>query len=131
MTSFTKLVLPLLLFATCIILCNGVHIQIINELDPPTSLDLHCKSKDDDLGPTVLSPHGSYSFKFMPNFFKTTLFFCKVVFGGSVHHFDAFDRDRDSFFYGYWKIRQGGPCKQEKAVPSEKASPEECIAWKN
>lgn len=53
-----------------------VKVQITNDMDPSTELDLHCKSKDDDLGIHTLQKGQSYSFKFRVNLFQRTLFFC-------------------------------------------------------
>jgi hypothetical protein len=41
----------------------------------PTTITVHCKSKNDDLGFHTLPYTGSYLFTFTPNIFGTTLFF--------------------------------------------------------
>ena len=51
MSSFTKLILHLMLLVSCInIMCNATRVEIRNDLESGSDLLLHCKSKDDDLG---------------------------------------------------------------------------------
>lgn len=53
-----------------------VTVEMTNAITPNTALTVHCKSKDDDLGPHVLQNGQMYSFSFKVNWFLTTRFFC-------------------------------------------------------
>ncbi|CAF1697143.1 unnamed protein product [Brassica napus] len=70
-------------------------VEITNKLGGGLTLTLHCKSKDDDLGVQTFAPDSSWSFKFSPAVFKTTLFFCNFKWGGESHWFDIYDDNRD------------------------------------
>ncbi|CAH8302273.1 unnamed protein product [Eruca vesicaria subsp. sativa] len=78
-------------------------VQISNRLDGGLTLKLHCKSKNNDLGVQTLAPDSSWSFKFRPNIFGTTLFFCRFVWAHEAHSFDIYDDYRDG-------VRKGNPC---------------------
>ncbi|GAV63843.1 Self-incomp_S1 domain-containing protein [Cephalotus follicularis] len=65
------------------------HVSIGNYL--PGTLDVHCKSRDDDLGLHSLRHFGdTYEFGFHINYFGTTLFFCNLWWNGLHVVFDAF-----------------------------------------
>ena len=88
-------------------------VRIINEVGEDIDLNFHCKSKDDDLGPHVLTPHQYYEFNFRPNFFWTTLFFCRFWWGNESHWFDIYDVQRDGVHcttYCWWQVFPTGPC---------------------
>lgn len=78
-------------------------VEINNRLNGGLTLRLHCKSKDHDLGNKTLSPDSSWSFKFRPNIFGSTLFFCHFLWAQESHWFDIYDDYRDG-------VRQGNPC---------------------
>ncbi|KAL7181501.1 hypothetical protein ACSBR1_040402 [Camellia fascicularis] len=60
------------------IFLEKVHVYLTNQLQPGKILNVHCKSKDDDLGPHQLSFNQTYEWTFHNNFFDTTLFWCKM-----------------------------------------------------
>ncbi|XP_038698049.1 S-protein homolog 5-like [Tripterygium wilfordii] len=74
-----------------------VTTHINNDLGPGIDLTLHCKSKEDDLGEHVLQYHDQgYEFRFRPNIWGSTLFFCSFSWqGGPIHWFDIYDYRRD------------------------------------
>lgn len=89
------------------------RVRINNNLGFGTSLGLHCKSKDDDLGEHVLPPNGNYEFKFRPNLLGTTQFFCSMKFDGKTEHFDIYIQDRDQrtcFSFCDWSVNRDGVC---------------------
>ena len=51
-------------------------VNILNEMTAST-LNVHCKSKDDDLGEHVLRVGDNYNWSFKENFWITTLFWCR------------------------------------------------------
>ncbi|KAL0560284.1 hypothetical protein IC582_000684 [Cucumis melo] len=55
------------------------------------SLDVHCQSKDDDLGYHHLVNHGDYfQWNFEENFFGTTLFWCRLEKSDAYVAFESF-----------------------------------------
>merc|ERR1711974_40862 len=77
-----------------------VKVTIRNSLGGGVWAGLHCKSKNDDLGRTYLSPNKGFDFSFSPNFWGTTLFYCHVTWkwpgNSQSHFFDAYSFGRDS-----------------------------------
>ncbi|XP_021607739.1 self-incompatibility protein S1 [Manihot esculenta] len=53
-------------------------VNITNNLGANIELNFHCKSKNDDLGQQQLPYKGFWYFKFRPNFWGTTLFYCSM-----------------------------------------------------
>ncbi|GLU07727.1 hypothetical protein SLE2022_246750 [Rubroshorea leprosula] len=105
MKQSTKILTCLLccvLLFTSVFRCSGdisqnnfltrYHVQIINELADGRYLDVHCKSKDDDLGLQHLGPNGgNYMFSFRINFGATTLFWCNFWYNYSHAVFNVFE----------------------------------------
>ncbi|CAA0818868.1 Plant self-incompatibility protein S1 family [Striga hermonthica] len=87
-----------LLLAACRVIDAKIHVQVINRLKNGVRLNVHCRSKDDDIGFHVLEEGDSIEWSFHLNFGMTTLFYCDVQWGDSYwHHFDAYDAGRDSY----------------------------------
>eukprot|EP00257_Ricinus_communis_P016021 XP_015574063.2 S-protein homolog 5-like [Ricinus communis] len=98
--------------STCVgQLIHKTHVRVTNGMNG--DLTVHCKSKDDDIGVKLLHPKGFFQFSFFPNFWLTTLYFCKMEWAGHVHWFDIYvahrdnDRCRDNCF---WVVKPDGPC---------------------
>ncbi|KAH7834970.1 hypothetical protein Vadar_021519 [Vaccinium darrowii] len=92
-----------------------VVVHIISRV--PGSLRFHCKSKDDDLGSHTSSNGQEFKWKFIPNIFRSTLFFCHFYWNSKQQIFDVYNKDIDpdcdnskvSFdFQCYWEARPDG-----------------------
>ncbi|KAI3461239.1 hypothetical protein Pfo_017902 [Paulownia fortunei] len=87
----------LLFFVTC---CTHarVYVQVMNQLEDEMHMNVHCRSREDDLGYHVLEVGGATQWSFTVNFWGTTLFYCDVQWGDSNwYHFDAYDVERDNY----------------------------------
>jgi len=104
---------------------DPASVVITNSLEGNENLNLHCKSKDDDVGLHFLPVNQSYKWSFGTNFFRTTLFFCSCQWGNSpLLYFNAFDqsRDFDICLDCHWYIHKDGPCRYEKGI-------RKCYKW--
>ena len=119
MVPFSKYLFSFVMLAFLVCFCDGLypdkktHVRIINELGDGIDLNHHCKSKDDDLGIHVLAPHQFFEFSFVPNFWGTTLFFCKFWWGNEDHWFNIYVMSRDSHRCTkqcWWRVNYFGPC---------------------
>lgn len=87
--------------------------RIINELKSYKNLSAHCKSKKDDVGAQMIQSGKEFEFSFRPNFWGTTLYFCKMQWeNSSPRYFDIYigQRDRPICSLCLWKISETGPC---------------------
>ncbi|XP_074321474.1 S-protein homolog 2-like [Silene latifolia] len=97
-------------------LFGKVDVQVASGLLDGMLLEIHCKSKNDDLGIHVLKPVQTYEFSVTNGVFSSTLYFCGFTFNGKLHWFDIYDQKRDT--HGdtdckgacLWQIRVSGPC---------------------
>ncbi|XP_010910063.2 self-incompatibility protein S1-like [Elaeis guineensis] len=72
-----------------------VHVSILNRLGKGRSIDIHCQSKDNDLGLHTIPDGGEYGWDFSVNAFGSTLFYCDLAWEAVPEfHFDA---------YAYWR----------------------------
>lgn len=75
-------------------------------------------TKDNDLGHHTLGFEQSYNWKFVPNIFGTTLYFCDVLFDSDPkwYHFDAYVFKRDDIRCNlnncWWQIIEGRQARQ-------------------
>ncbi|GLT42334.1 hypothetical protein SLA2020_163370 [Shorea laevis] len=92
------------------------HLHIVNELEDGKYLDVHCKSKNSDIGLQHLAPHGgNFVFSFRIDFFATTLFWCNFWHDNFHAAFKVFESS-DEFVYGncgggpdcIWKVQDNG-----------------------
>ncbi|KAG2290268.1 hypothetical protein Bca52824_049872 [Brassica carinata] len=108
-------------------------VVINNDLGSGLSLGYHCKSGDNDLGYGSLGVGGSWFFRFKPDIFGRTLFFCRFSWGNESHYFDIYKQKRDREFEKFgcthceWKIRKNGPCKLNKITNKFDV----CLPWKS
>ncbi|KAM1909279.1 hypothetical protein ACFX13_038056 [Malus domestica] len=73
-----------IIFAMLVLGCHSVsatifrkiHIDVENRVLPKADVELHRKSKNDDLGSHVIPPSGADNFTFNDNLWDTTLFYC-------------------------------------------------------
>ena len=74
----------------CIIWTPGFIVQIQN-LIPNSTIQVHCKSKDDDIGDKWLKYNEEFHFKFCENELQGTLFFCHWYWDSKEQVFDVFN----------------------------------------
>ncbi|EOA22240.1 hypothetical protein CARUB_v10002834mg [Capsella rubella] len=93
-------------------------VRITNLLGDGSTLNLHCKSSDDDLGLQILAPHRFWSFTFRPTvIYGSTIFSCHFTWPGESKVFNIYDDDRDGVrrgnpcIYCFWDISKEGPCR--------------------
>ncbi|CAN6571385.1 unnamed protein product [Malus baccata var. baccata] len=111
--SAVLLLVTLVLFTVTI--CDAVktkHVKITNSLEKGQTLNLHCKSGDDDLGLQTLPPNASFQFHFKPSFITVTKFYCSFEWPGAFQWFDIYDNFRDGVYCGTcnWAVFEGHPC---------------------
>ncbi|KAF7819502.1 S-protein-like protein 5-like [Senna tora] len=114
------------------IIPKKVTVQIINNLNPPQDLTLHCKSKTDDVGEHTIKVGEDFSFRFRPNIFAVvTLYFCNFRWPSDIsyHYFDIYVQERDEFKCENqvcsWKISKGGACKYDPDMQAYT----KCFPW--
>ncbi|KAF9602528.1 hypothetical protein IFM89_029827 [Coptis chinensis] len=73
-----KCLLVLVALCECSSVYGKVHVRLRNEIRPGVGLNFRVQSRDDDLGYHTLSYGEEYEFKFIANFWDTTLFFCSA-----------------------------------------------------
>ncbi|KAF8370241.1 hypothetical protein HHK36_020386 [Tetracentron sinense] len=69
------------------------HVYVGNDLGEGLTLNLHCASKDDDLGTHVLPYGQNYNWGFRSNFWGTTLFWCDFKWGNVTDSYSVYDED--------------------------------------
>ncbi|KAL7209782.1 hypothetical protein ACSBR1_031361 [Camellia fascicularis] len=73
---------------------NHYQVHIISAVpDKPTTLSIHCQSKDNDLGFQNLSNGQDFHWHFRMNFFETTLFFCRFQWNSKDTSFVVFNSE--------------------------------------
>ncbi|KAF8041874.1 hypothetical protein BT93_A0465 [Corymbia citriodora subsp. variegata] len=87
------------------------YVEINNNLPAGTTLTVHCKSKDDDLGIHHITR--SWGFTFVANFFGGTLFFCSFSWPGRFEWFDIYWQERDwrDCNQCIWMVSENGLCR--------------------
>ncbi|KAI4323482.1 hypothetical protein L6164_023081 [Bauhinia variegata] len=101
-----------------------VKVEIFNALEGGSNLNLHCQSKDDDLGTHVVQSGQSYQFEFHPNLvIHNTLFYCNFDWPDDqwLHHFDVYDESQDACGYCPWHAHE----QYEDCYPYKKSLEEE------
>ncbi|KAF5204077.1 Self-incompatibility protein s1, partial [Thalictrum thalictroides] len=81
------------------IVSGKTHVRILNRLGNGTAMNIHCQSRDDDIGYKIVNDGDEISWSFRPRLFLNfgaTLFYCDVQWNmGAWLHFDAYDEHRD------------------------------------
>ncbi|XP_076951598.1 S-protein homolog 6-like [Bidens hawaiensis] len=73
---------------------DGWIINVINEVDSIHQVQVHCKSRNDDIGMKSLGLHESVDWKFCDNIIEpSTLYFCHAYKGTQEQVFDVFNRN--------------------------------------
>uniref|UniRef100_A0A7N0TAP2 S-protein homolog n=1 Tax=Kalanchoe fedtschenkoi TaxID=63787 RepID=A0A7N0TAP2_KALFE len=91
-------------------------VYIKHSMGQGVMVDVHCKSKDNDLGNHRLADGRWYRFSFRPNAWFTTLFWCDVSWNGRRQVFNAYG-GKGSYWNCVslgcdcpWKLTPDGPC---------------------
>lgn len=71
------------------------YLYVVNGLGGNTDLLVHCKSREDDLGPHVLAPGTQFTWNFKASVVGKTLFWCFLNNGQSKVSFDVFWVEKD------------------------------------
>jgi hypothetical protein len=106
---------------------SPIKVTIINNVmvspNHLTSITVHCKSKNDDLGFHTLNFGDRYIFSFHPNLFGGTLFFCSFTWPEDPrrHYLDIYDQSQDHCDECTWLINLNGGCLNSH----------HCGAWKS
>ncbi|GMN19193.1 hypothetical protein TIFTF001_045144 [Ficus carica] len=106
-------------------------VTITNSLNGTVStaiLNVHIKSKDDDLGWHAIPDGGYYEFSFHPRMWGGTLFFARMVWLREFHYFDIYVQDRDQINCDHccWFVYPSGPCRCPCDDPTSYAV---CFLW--
>ncbi|KAK7342910.1 hypothetical protein VNO80_25868 [Phaseolus coccineus] len=88
-----------------------VHMRIVNNLGDNLPLYVHCKSKNDDLQNHVIYNNQSFRWRFRPNIWGTTLFFCHFSWaegeGSYVIYKNRRDNDRCTHHCDWYVTQEG------------------------
>ncbi|PIA64782.1 hypothetical protein AQUCO_00100329v1 [Aquilegia coerulea] len=99
MRPIAYLPIAVLLFNLSFSMVSGrTHVRILNRLGNGTAMNLHCQSRDDDIGYKTVKDGDEIEWSFRPSIliFRRTLFYCDVQWNmGAWLHFDAYDDRRD------------------------------------
>lgn len=113
------------------------HVVIHNVLAKRQTLNVHCKSSDNDLGLIHIPWNGTWGLRFKVNVSKTTKFRCHFTWNvGESHEFNIFEVSRDDTPFGYydacreciWEVRSDldNPiCR----IYRDKSEPPLCFPW--
>ncbi|KAL6185035.1 hypothetical protein ACLB2K_041170 [Fragaria x ananassa] len=107
------LMLLVLLFTTACDASWNKNVRVTNQI-PGVTLNVHCKSADDDLGLQELAPNAFFDFSFRSSFIGDTDFYCSFQWPGApLEWFDIYIGSRDLTVCDkcWWSVRptQDGP----------------------
>ncbi|CAI0544132.1 unnamed protein product [Linum tenue] len=104
-------------------------VVVRNELVNHLQMDLHCKSREDDLGGVLLQVFEEFQWSFRPNLFGGTLFYCHVNWGdGRLYWFDFYVQRRDikrCRSVCRWSVDVHGPCSYNE----HEGGYDKCYHW--
>ncbi|KAG7560997.1 Plant self-incompatibility S1 [Arabidopsis thaliana x Arabidopsis arenosa] len=114
----------------------GKHVVICNKVKNRESLNVHCRSSEDDLGLIHIPWNHTWGFRFHVNIWKSTKFRCHFTWlGGGSHYFTIFKVSRDDSIIGYpvykeciWEVGKDDKnpiCR----VSRDKAILPHCFQW--
>ncbi len=89
MTSIVSCSMLMMVLSNSLVECTEeTFVDILNYVgtDP---IFVHCRSKDTDLGMMQIDPGEDYMFKFMPNFFGSTSFWCEFIWKSLTQDFNV------------------------------------------
>ncbi|PWA40533.1 Plant self-incompatibility S1 [Artemisia annua] len=98
---------------------GGWIVNVVDDINSKELIQVHCKSKDDDIGMKSIGFGQSVDWKFCENIFSpSTLYFCHVYKGSQEQVFDVFNdkikqtcREKDQkkdYWACTWLIRPDG-----------------------
>ncbi|KAF6161927.1 hypothetical protein GIB67_014129 [Kingdonia uniflora] len=91
-----NIVFVVIFFSLVNISFSKKHIRISNRRGNGKSVNIWCKSQDDDIGNHTLADGQDLGWGFNPDLFRVTQFYCDVQWNKSVQfHFDAYFYKRD------------------------------------
>lgn len=107
-------------------------VKITNGMVPDTTLTVHCKSGDNDLGPQTLLKGQSFTFNFKVNLMKTTKFFCNFQWMSNdkvesrwADIFDAQNKETSSCTTCDWEVKNpDGVCRMKSKIEETT-----CFPW--
>ncbi|RDY03840.1 S-protein-like 29, partial [Mucuna pruriens] len=118
MSLFSKSIV--LLFVVMLVSVSNVfgktHVLITNNLEQHQDLNIHCKSRDDDLGMKFLRFNETYEFSFGNSYIVDTQFYCSFQWkNGPLVYYDVYIQDRDDSLCRlcHWYVKKDGPCRFE------------------
>ncbi|OAY40726.1 self-incompatibility protein S1 [Manihot esculenta] len=118
-----SVILTFLLMGSQHIVLGKVNVVITNKLGNGRTMNIHCRSRDDDLGHHSVADGSKIFWKFSVNFWGTTLFYCNVKWDDSKWHgFIAYSYERDSDRCErecIWKISADGLLYKYNEVTAE------------
>jgi len=76
-----------------VVWAEHITVTITNKLERKEDLNVHCKSKDNDIGQHLLHINQSFNWVFENNFLGDTLFFCSFQWKKDLLlYIDAYDK---------------------------------------
>ncbi|CAI0458680.1 unnamed protein product [Linum tenue] len=109
------------------------YVDVVNELGGGKVLLVHCKSRDDDLGPHNITVGSQYEFRFKLNVLIPTLFTCYAAPDGSQHvDYTAFKEDEAEYressgHHTFWIAKDDGIYLRRKGQEQD----ERYFAWQS
>ncbi|GFZ15989.1 hypothetical protein Acr_25g0003980 [Actinidia rufa] len=85
------------------------YVRVTNQLGNGIDLQLHCKSRNDDLGIHVLSNQQFFQWHFRNNVWGTTRFYCYLFSKSWNNSFDVYYQGMCGAHCN-WFVRQNGTC---------------------
>nr|DAD20159.1 TPA_asm: hypothetical protein HUJ06_021622 [Nelumbo nucifera] len=106
-------ILALALSKQPLMVAGKYHVFVINDLGENETLNLHCASKNNDLGTHLITFGSNFNWSFNINFSETTLFWCDMNWKSFRMHYDVFEAKRDRSICDaqqrcYWRVQQDG-----------------------
>lgn len=83
-------ILSLAMSNSCVIAGPKYHVHVVNGLGGSNVLNVHCQSKDDDLGEHALAVSTETNWSFRMNILGTTVFWCDMNWSGGHGFYKVF-----------------------------------------
>ncbi|EYU27292.1 hypothetical protein MIMGU_mgv1a026865mg, partial [Erythranthe guttata] len=91
---------------------QGYEVHIVNKLPINSTfpLNIHCASKDDDLGNHTLNLNDDFNWHFKMNYGLSTMFFCRFKWGSKDQAHEVFNKHIAFYCEGYNEKADGNIC---------------------